>query len=78
MSSVQDILSYIDKELVSEPGTELDGSSALFSSGLLSSLDLVNLIHFLEEAYGVSIDPMDVDMENFDTVDSIHRFLSEK
>lgn len=48
--------------------------SALFSSGLMDSVSLVNLLMFIEKETGLSIRSEDVTLENFDTPASILRF----
>lgn len=39
----------------------------LFSSGLLDSVMMANLIMFLEDGEGTQVDPADVNLDNFDT-----------
>lgn len=50
---------------------ELDAQTELFSSGLLDSVSMVSLITFIEEKTGAVIQPGDVTLENFDSVDRI-------
>jgi acyl carrier protein len=47
----------------------------LFSSGLLDSLAMLQLIGFLEKSSGIRIRAEDVTLENFDTVAGIMRYL---
>lgn len=62
-----DIFSALKTELgVNTAG--LDESTPLFSAGLIDSFSLVTLIMFLETRGGISVQPMDVTLENFDTV----------
>ena len=46
-------------------------STSLISSGILDSLDIMNLIMELEGAFEIEIDPEDVLSENFESVDAI-------
>lgn len=48
-----------------DPGTEL------FSSGLLDSVSMVSLIGFIEEKTRATVQPADVTLENFDSVERI-------
>lgn len=50
---------------------ELDAQTELFSSGLLDSVSMVSLITFIEEKTGAVIQPGDVTLDNFDSVDRI-------
>lgn len=53
----------IDQEIA--PETEL------FSSGMLDSVAMTNIIMYLEETAGIVVRPADVTLENFDTVKAI-------
>ena len=56
----------IDQEIA--PETEL------FSSGMLESVAMTNIIMYLEETAGIVVRPADVTLENFDTVKAIVDF----
>ena len=43
----------------------------LFTSSKLDSLEVVNLIEFLDTELGISVNPLDISFEQLDTVDSI-------
>jgi acyl carrier protein len=43
----------------------------LFSSGLVDSFGVLELIAFLETTFGIHIDPAQHDLTEFDTVDRI-------
>jgi acyl carrier protein len=45
----------------------LSAESPLFSSGLIDSFGLLELIAFLEDSYGVTIDPVRHDLRVLDT-----------
>jgi acyl carrier protein len=46
---------------------DADLDTPLFSSGLLDSVSMVNLLAFIEQASGMAIRTEDVTLENFDT-----------
>ena len=48
-------------------GPDVGGHTPLLSSGLIDSFDVVNLIGALEDRYGVQIDPLEIDADDFDT-----------
>ncbi|MCB5204669.1 acyl carrier protein [Neorhizobium sp. T786] len=54
--------------------SDVSMSSELFSTGLLDSVSMVNLIAFIEQSSGHSIRAEDVTLENFDTPERILRF----
>ena len=45
--------------------------AALFSSGLLDSLSAVQLLFTLNDDLGMSLSPLDVALDDFDTLNSI-------
>lgn len=49
-------------------------NTELFSTGLLDSVSMVNLIAFMEQSSGIVVRPEDVTLENFDTPERILRF----
>lgn len=52
---------------------EINKDTLLFSSGILDSFSLVNVLDFLEREGGLRVDPIDVTLEN---LDSIERMLA--
>lgn len=63
------LISYIQRELnIDEP---IDGDTELFSTGMLDSVSMVGLIAFVEDNAGVHVQPGDVTLDNFDTIDAI-------
>ncbi len=55
----------------------LDHSRNLFESNLLSSLDTLDLISFIEETFNISLSDDDVSMENLGSINNIV-YLVEK
>ena len=74
MSDVRErIRAYVQKVLKENKDDTApvgDGDS-LVLSGRLSSLDVVDVLTFLEGEFGFAMDPNDFDQAKFDTVDSI-------
>ena len=64
------LLHYLETELGLER-SEVGPTTALFSSGLLDSFAVADLLVFLEEAEGYEIDPLEIVPENFDSVERI-------
>ncbi|AGT11072.1 acyl carrier protein [Paracoccus aminophilus] len=72
--AADDLISYLIEELNIAPPIDLD--TELFSSGILDSVSLVSLIGFIEEKARTTIPPVDVTLENFDSVDRIVAYVS--
>ncbi|MFN0070589.1 MAG: acyl carrier protein [Chloroflexota bacterium] len=71
MNSLAAIRQFILDEIVRSPKLDLTPTDRLIDSGYLTSLDVVQLIVFLDEELGVTIDPEDVTEEHFQTLESI-------
>jgi acyl carrier protein len=78
MSAAAQILQFIRTEISTAPGERVGPTSPLFSDGLLDSLNLVELIAFLETQFAIRIGASELVCENFDTVDHIAAFVARK
>lgn len=65
------LLRYVD-----DPA-ELEGMQ-LITGGILSSLATVALVSHLEKEFGIEVDDDDLEIENFDNLDSIVQFVQGK
>jgi acyl carrier protein len=75
MTIREHVANYI-KELTNERIT--DHGANLFGDGLLTSLDVLDLISFIETAFDFQIAPEDADMENFGTIDGIVNLIERE
>jgi acyl carrier protein len=57
---------------------DLNADTLLFSSQLLNSMNLVELIVFLEETFDVKVKPMDIVFENFDTINLMLAYIERQ
>ena len=64
----QQIIGYILKEVVRRPGVEIHGDTPLVSSGLIDSLELVNILVKLEDVTHMRIPAAKVQPKDMDTV----------
>lgn len=77
MSITPEALLEFFKSSLGVDTSEIDGSTALYSSGLLDSFSIVSLIQFIEDESGARLEPADVSVDNFDTIHQIVEFLSQ-
>lgn len=71
--SSDDLIAYIRRDLnIDQP---LAGDSELFSTGMLDSVAMIGLIAFVEDHAGIRVQPGDVTLDNFDTVDAILAYV---
>ena len=78
-SAKQTIKNFIMEQfLPGEDPNELTDETPLISGGILDSIATLQLVIFLEETYGVSFEPHEVDKDNLDTLALMVRLLAGK
>ena len=73
----QELTNFIDTE-VSLGDEEVLSDTDLVMSGLVDSLGVVLIVEWLEQRLGVAIDPADVVIEHFESVDAMIRYLGSR
>ena len=58
------------------PKITQDGISSL--TGVIDSLDVMNIVSSLEDAFDVEFEPEDIVPENFESVDAIWKLFQER
>lgn len=51
--------------------------SNLFTDGFYNSIEMISLVVMLEEKFGIEISPMDISVKNFNTIDSIAKYVEK-
>ncbi|WCR09515.1 acyl carrier protein [Paracoccus stylophorae] len=74
--TADDLIRFIRDELNIED--EIDPETELFSTGILDSVAMMNIIGFVEEKTGIEVRPADVTLENFDTCQRIVEYAREQ
>ncbi len=78
----QQIRELIADQLLNPSGREqlgaLSDSACLLEAGLLTSLDVVQLVALLEARFGVIFDALDIDLEHLGSVAGIARMIARK
>jgi acyl carrier protein len=67
----RDVRRYLLQELIRDDELDLDRHEAIFSSGLLDSFSVTQLICFLEDQFGIKITISEVTLQDFDTIAKI-------
>ena len=82
MTLQQDLLDFINDDVSLDPSVTIVADTDLLLTGLVDSLGVVEVVGWLQDRTGVTIDPMDVVLENFQTVDRmvalVERLLAER
>ncbi|MEK6675428.1 MAG: acyl carrier protein [Planctomycetota bacterium] len=75
----QTVKSFILQEfLPGEDPAELTDSTALMTTGIVDSIATLKLVTFLEETYGITVEPHEADSENLNTIALIRSLVSAK
>ncbi len=73
----KEIINYISRELLNKQ-VHISESEDLFTSGLIDSLGLMRLISFIEENYNIRVEPVDMTIENFGSIDAILNYMAKE
>ena len=67
---------FITSDLLLD-AVEIENDTSLFQGRLIDSMNLVQLLSFLEAKFGVKIPTYAVTVENLDTIDSIEKLVNK-
>lgn len=56
--------------------SDISEDSLLFSTGVIDSFALINLITFIEEQSGIRVSPADVNLDNLDSMSRILAYVA--
>jgi acyl carrier protein len=65
-------------EDISLTGEPITSDTELLLSGMVDSLGVVRVVHWIEERCGISVDPADVTLEHFETVGAIVAYVCRR
>ena len=68
----------IKKEIESIAFNNIDYDTSIIKSGILDSISLIDLLISIEEKLEINIPALDINEENFDSVDKILEYLKDK
>lgn len=57
---------------------QIRAEAPLFSSGLLSSLEFIDLVSFMEREFGIAVAAEDADFDHLDTLERIVAFVASR
>jgi len=72
------IIEYITEEFVLDE-TDVDIATAnLLEEEIIDSLGIFTLVSFIEDKFGVSVEPEEVNLDNFETVEAVANLVEGK
>jgi len=58
--------------------TPFDDNTMIFENGLIDSMGLIHVIDFIEQEFNIMLSDVDLQVENFASVNAIEKFLEKK
>jgi acyl carrier protein len=77
-SDTEAIRQFISARLSKSGSRQLQDADDVLAMGLIDSLEIMNLITFLEQTFGISIHDGDLQPENFTSVATIATLVTRK
>ena len=71
--AVREFLGKMDNRM-----KEVKDDESLLMTGVIDSIKMVELLSFFEKSYGITVDDDELNPENFETIDAIVSFISQK
>ncbi len=69
---------YIAADILNESDRVIGDDEDLLASGLLDSLSVMSVIHFIEQDLGIDVPAEDVTIENFVSLRAIDAYLGRR
>jgi acyl carrier protein len=67
-----------DNFLYTRPELQLDPADSLLESGILDSMGVMELVAFLQEEFGISVEDDEITEENMGSLGAIVEFVAQK
>jgi acyl carrier protein len=68
----------IDNFLFGQEGDGLANGDSFLDHGIVDSMGVLELVGFLEEKYGITVEDQELIPDNLDSIDKVIRFLENK
>jgi acyl carrier protein len=72
------LCTFIDDAVSLDPDTPVAPDTDLLMTGLVDSLGVVQIVSWMEQELGIVVEPTDVVLEHFQTVDAMAGFVERR
>lgn len=73
------IRDYISENILfSSNGFPYSDSASFLETGIIDSMNVLELVVFIEESFGITVEDSDFTPDNFDSIDKISSFVARK
>ena len=73
--SEADLLGFINDEVRLNHSVEVERDTDLLLTGLVDSVGVIEIVGWMEDEHGVLVDPLDIKLDNFQTVGRMLAYL---
>ncbi len=74
---IEHLATYLKQNAGDQTGV-LDGNTPLLDEWFTSSMEVINMVLFLEKQFGIKMRDSDISAQNFDTLDTLSDFVLAK
>jgi len=78
MNYAEQIKEYVVSNFLFGDGSRLQDNTSFLESGIIDSTGILELITFIEEAFGIKMGDFELLPENLDSINNIVRYLDNK
>ena len=71
------ITEYIKSEFANNSGADIETAN-LLEEEIIDSLGIFTLVSFIEDKFGVAVEPEEVNLDNFETVSAVTKLVEAK
>lgn len=72
------IKQFILKNLYFAEDNTLDNDASFLETGVVDSTGVMELVAFVQSQFGVTVEPQEIVVENFDSISKVARFVRQK
>jgi len=72
------IRAFVRRRFPMAVAAEVKDEESLLDSGIVDSLGILDLVAFLEETFGIRVGDEELSPENFDSIETVTRFVAAK
>lgn len=79
MDVEQILTEHIQNEyMIDKPGMTLASDTMLIDRGIIDSLGIFLLVDFIQNRFGITVNPDEIVIENFETINAIKTLVEKK
>lgn len=78
MDIITTVRNFIIKNFLFEEGQNLKEETSFLENGIIDSTGILELVAFMEETYGITVDDEELIPENLDSIASLVQYIRKK